>query len=329
MTSDTPDRNTDSRDTSQSGTRGRLFDTALYQAWALDGDDTWRYLPVDATADAPADPPGATWRERVRDGALRCPFPGCGAAFSGVRRGAGRVAFVHPKAGGTHSDKQSKETLWRLAAQQSVARWATGRYPGATVQIGGGDLPTAPDVLITVPGSGRIAVECRYSAFPDAEWQERHEAYRKDDIADLWLLGNSGPFARKATGEAELLRPPAVVTGMITAGVTVAWLNPFVGLVGTPTPAEAAGTVAVTESSLADWSLSVGGSGTAVAEPAADAPAAEATEPVTEPVAVEEPAAAEPVAAEPAVAAASTADAGADADDTSDEVPQIAEQEAA
>ncbi len=305
MTSDMADRGNESPNTSPAGTKGRLFDSAFYQAWALDEDGTWRYLPADATPDSPVDASSGSWRERVRNGALTCPSPGCGAVYTGIRKGAGRLAFVHPKTGATHTDKQSKETLWRLAAQQTVARWVADNRPGASVQTGTGDAAT-PDVLITLADGTRTAVECRYAAFGTAEWRQRHEEYQQQGIADVWLLANTGPQARKATGAPEQLRPQAAVAELIAAGVPTFWLNPFLGLIGTPVPADGP-TVLVTETPLGEWSGPAGAPASAP-EPATVAePAAVSEPPAVEPVASESAApAAEPVASEPAAPADSS-----------------------
>ncbi len=258
MTSDTADRGNESPNTPAAGTKGRLFDSAFYQAWALDENGAWLYLPADATPDSPAGTTGGSWRERVRSAALKCPAPGCGAVYTGIRKGAGRLAFVHPKTGSTHTDKQSKETLWRLAAQQMLAQWALGTHPGSSVQTGTGEQAATPDVLITLADGSRIALECRYAAFGTAEWRQRHDEHQQQGVTDVWLLANTGPQSRKATGAPERLRPQAAVAELITAGVPTFWLNPFLGLVGTPVPADGAATVALAEGPIGDWSGPVG-----------------------------------------------------------------------
>lgn len=251
MTSDSANRSDRPDDAPALGAKGSLLDATFYQAWALDADGAWHYLPVHATPDSAA---GTfdSWRDRIKAGALRCPYPGCEVTFTGVRQGAGRIAFVHPKTATTHTDKQAKETWWRLAAAQAVIRWAGEAYPGATATTGATDLAADPDVLVTVPGGGRIAVELRYSTFGADEWAERHKAYEDAGVTDVWLFAHVGPFARKASAGSDRLRPPQPMAGLVSGETTVGWLNPFLGLVGVPQEPDA-GTVAVRQLDLADW----------------------------------------------------------------------------
>ena len=256
-------------------TKGGLFDSTFYAAWALDSEGAWQYLPADATPEQ--------WRDRVREGALRCPYPGCDAAYSGVRRGAGRVAFVHPKTGTTHTDKQAKETLWLLAATEAVAQWAKATYPDATV-----DTADAAVSLKLADGT-RYAVVCQYAALSADEWRARHETYAGDSVTDVWLFAHAGAYARKATGT-DLLRPPAPLADLIGTDVPAAWLNPFLGLLGTPEQAD--GGVAARETPLATWHLPVPSASPEATTEAQPEPAAE-PEPVAEPEPAAEP---EPVA---------------------------------
>ena|GEM_PF-6940687 len=282
--SDTPDRNDDTPHTTQTATRGRLFDTAAPQVWAIDGDGTWRYLPTDATADAPADDGGETWRALAKAGALHCPYPDCDATFSGVRKGAGRVAFVHPKTGTPHTGKAAKQQLWQIAGVQSVRQWARLAYPGCTVSTDGIDLTPTPDVLVTTSDGTRLAVQLLAESLPEAEWKERSEAYRAAGVTAVWLLANTGPFAKKATGS-ELLRPAAPVAAALAAGAHVGWLNPFAGLVGTAGQDADPTALAVTEVPIEQWRLDAAGTAPAPsAESSSTADAgttADAAEPAT------------------------------------------------
>jgi hypothetical protein len=339
-----PAMTSESATSSRPAARGGLFDATFYQVWALDADDSWEYLPTDATPDA--------WRDRTREGALRCPYPDCGAAFSAVRRGAGRVAFVHPKTGGTHSDKQAKETLWSLAATQTVLRWAATAYPDATATAG-----ATTDVQLTLADGTRFAVECRYSALTADEWAKQHQAYEEQGVTDVWLFGHAGVYARKAAAGTDLLKPPQPLADLIDADTTAGWLNPFLGLVGFPDRTDAGITartltidewrLPVTEAALSDSDPAPADEpavepATSEPEPAAaEEPAAEsapaaapesepaaADEPAVEPAAVEEPAAEAEPAAEPATAEAAAAEPAAPEPPTAEE-PAATEEPAA
>jgi hypothetical protein len=293
--SDTPDRNDESPHTAPTGTRevagrGHLFDTALYQAWAIDADGGWYYLPADASPDAAADATGQSWRALTKAGALHCPYPDCGAAFSGVRKGAGRVAFVHPKTETTHTDKQAKLALWRLAGRQAVAGWARQAYPGGTVETTDIDLTPTPDVLVTTADGARIAVHLLSDKVSDADWRAQADAHREAGVTAVWLLAHTGAFAKKATGT-DLYRPAAPVPAALADGATIGWLNPFLGLVGRADANGDATALALTELSIDAWRLEA-------AEPPASesataaAPTAEpaVTAAATEPAAAEQPA---------------------------------------
>lgn len=313
--SDTPDRNDESRSTTQPAARGRLFDTTLYQAWASDAAGILIYLPVDAGPDSAA-PSGESWREAVKAGTLHCPYPDCDAAFTGIRKGAGRVAFVHPKTGTTHNDKQAKETFWRLAAVETVRAWSATAYPGSTAVTADIDLAPAPDVLVTTADGDRLAVHLVYAALADKDWTAARDAYAEAGVTPLWLFANTGAYARKATGAADRLRPPAPVPAALADGAHVAWLNPFLGLVGTADAETEPAALAVSEVPVAEFTV-------ALAPAAAEQPAADVEEPVAEDAAAEtvaEPVAeAEPTAddavAEPAAEVAEDVDADAETAD--------------
>jgi hypothetical protein len=311
--SDTPDRNDESPHTAPTATRevagrGHLFDTTLYQAWAIDADGGWHYLPADASPDAAADAAGQSWRALTKAGALHCPYPGCGAAFSGVRKGAGRVAFVHPKTETTHTDKQAKQAMWRLAGRQAVAGWARQAYPGATVEAAEPDA--APDVLVTTADGARIAVHLLSDKVSDADWQAQADAHREAGTTAVWLVAHTGAFARKATGT-DLYRPAAPVPAALAAGATIGWLNPFLGLVGRADADGDATALALTELPLDAWRLDTvaapANAATTATEPAAAAqPAGDQQQTEAGSGTAAQPAKAEPakpVEAEPAKAA--------------------------
>ncbi|GIL25180.1 hypothetical protein NUM_04350 [Actinocatenispora comari] len=306
--SDTPDRNDESPHTAPIATRevagrGHLFDTTLYQAWAIDADGGWLYLPADASPDAAADAAGQSWRALTKAGALHCPYPGCGAAFSGVRKGAGRVAFVHPKTETTHTDKQAKQAMWRLAGRQAVAGWARQAYPGASVEAA--DRDSTPDVLVTTADGARIAVHLLSDKVSDADWRAQADADREAGVTAVWLVAHTGAFARKATGT-DLYRPAAPVPAALAAGATIGWLNPFLGLVGR---ADADGDVtalALTELPLDAWRLDAVAAPVDAATTATEPAAAAAAQPAGDPQQTETgsataaPAKAEPAKPEPA-----------------------------
>ncbi|MEV0838708.1 hypothetical protein AB0I55_04030 [Actinocatenispora sera] len=346
--SDTPDRNDESPHTAPTVTRevagrGHLFDTTLYQAWAIDADGGWHYLPADASPDAAADAGGESWRALTKAGALRCPYPGCGAAFSGVRKGAGRVAFVHPKTETTHTDKQAKLQLWRLAGRQAVAGWARQAYPGATVEAADIDLTPTPDVLVTTADGDRIAVHLLSDKVSDADWRAQADAHREAGVAAVWLVAHTGAFAKKAAGT-DLYRPAAPVPAALADGATIGWLNPFLGLVGRADADADATALALTELSIDAWRLD------ATEPPAAEPAVAAAAEPVAaqqpaetaaataEPLETEsataepalaEAAASEAAAAEPAASEAAASEAGESVPATAGSKPGNAEKGAA
>ncbi|MBE3561623.1 MAG: hypothetical protein IMW89_20730 [Ktedonobacteraceae bacterium] len=109
-----------------------------------------------------------------------------------VRGGPGRhtqLHFAHQKgecAWGTES-----ETVRHMRGKLVLAEWLRTQFPGATVTLEE-RLPEPnriADIFVLHTDGRRWAIEFQCAPLEKEEWHKRHEAYRKADIVDTWIVG--------------------------------------------------------------------------------------------------------------------------------------------
>ncbi|WP_432432648.1 competence protein CoiA family protein [Cryobacterium breve] len=93
--------------------------------------------------------------------------------------------------GGGHS----RESIFHSQGCALVEEWLRREFPNSHVQreeytneLG----ERRADVLLTGPAGDRVAFEIQYSPITPDAWRNRHESYRRQHIADVWLFGHTG-----------------------------------------------------------------------------------------------------------------------------------------
>ena len=158
-----------------------------------------------------------------------CPVPGCAANLTTVHSTTRRDHLRHLAAGGGHG----LESLFHAQGCAVVESWLRSKYPGYLVkreEYSNDAGERRADVMITSPRGARVAFEVQYSPITPDAWITRHESYRRQDIADVWLFGHSSNHLRRA--EDGQLMPLSVHYTVVEMGMPLLFINPTTEVVG-------------------------------------------------------------------------------------------------
>jgi hypothetical protein len=139
-----------------------------------------------------------------REQALRCPnCRGVVYARGGPEKQT-QLHFAHQK--GECAWSTEAESVRHMRGKVVLARWLRQQFPGAHVTLEE-RLPEPSriaDILVTHPGGRLQAVEFQCAPLELEEWKQRHEAYRKANIVDTWIIGTNRREKREAFIEATI-----------------------------------------------------------------------------------------------------------------------------
>jgi hypothetical protein len=128
-----------------------------------------------------------TWS---REQALHCPnCRGVVYARGGPEKQT-QLHFAHQK--GECEWSTEAESVRHMRGKVVLARWLREQFPRARVTLEE-RLPEPnriADILVTHAGGQLQAVEFQCAPLDLDEWKHRHEAYRKANIIDTWIIGN-------------------------------------------------------------------------------------------------------------------------------------------
>ena len=137
-----------------------------------------------------------------REQALRCPnCRGIVYARGGPEKQT-QLHFAHQK--GECAWSTEAESVRHMRGKVVLARWLREQFPRARVTLEE-RLPEPnriADVLVTHPSGQLQAVEFQCAPLDLGEWKHRHEAYRKANIIDTWIIGNNRREKQEAFIEA-------------------------------------------------------------------------------------------------------------------------------
>ena len=163
---------------------------------------------------------------------LRCIVPDCPAPeLTCVSRTGKRDGFSHLPGGGSHDPGEG----FHLQAQLRIAEWARLRYPECTVRLeeaSNADRERIADVMVTHPSGARIAFEVQYASMTPAEFLERHQSFRRQEIVDVWVFGHIGVHFKPHDDQMGL---SPTLEAVAAAGLPIMWVNPIEGLIGLAT----------------------------------------------------------------------------------------------
>lgn len=151
-----------------------------------------------------------------REQALRCPnCRGIVYARGGPEKQT-QLHFAHQK--GECAWSTEAESVRHMRGKVVLARWLREQFPRARVTLEE-RLPEPnriADILVTHPNGQLQAVEFQCAPLDLDEWKLRHEAYRRANIIDTWIIGNN----RREKQE-------AFIEAIITAAREVLFLDPL------------------------------------------------------------------------------------------------------
>jgi hypothetical protein len=153
---------------------------------------------------------------------LRCPDPGCPSPeVTTVSRmpGGARDGFRHLVA---PTGGHDAESMFHRQAKALVQRWASGvdGVAAAETEVRLHSGERVADVLLTLRGGARLAVEIQYCALSVDDWLNRTASYRRLGIPVAWLWGHFG--AQSPLRE----RWRALAQRQAQATEPVLWVNP-------------------------------------------------------------------------------------------------------
>lgn len=155
---------------------------------------------------------------------ITCPVLSCRARLTTVSRArtGGRDGLRHYADGGNHPG----ETLDHATACAAVEAWLRDAHPQATItrEAVSPDGSRRADVLATNDAGQSIAFEIQYSALTADQWKQRHDAYARQGIVDVWLWGHRGHNFHPAGFEQVELT--AAQRAVVDAGMPVLFINP-------------------------------------------------------------------------------------------------------
>lgn len=163
---------------------------------------------------------------------LVCVVPGCPSrGLVAHARSGKRDGFVHV---GTNISVGHSEGVFHQQGKAALLRWVRVCYPGldarAEVTLADGRDLRRPDVLVTFPAGQRVGFEVQYASLTVAEWTQRHRAYERLGIRDVWLFGHTGKQMPLVGGG---VRPNEVHRAVLAAGLPLLWLNPLLDKIAT------------------------------------------------------------------------------------------------
>ncbi|HCI80872.1 MAG TPA: hypothetical protein DHW02_14415, partial [Ktedonobacter sp.] len=126
-------------------------------------------------------------RERV----LRC--PNCRGIVH-IRGGEGKMMqlhFAHQR--GECAWSTETESVRHMHGKMVLAQWLREQFPQAHVTLEE-RLPEPnriADIFVMHPDTRQWAIEFQCAPLHYAEWRHRHEAYRKANIKDIWIVGDN------------------------------------------------------------------------------------------------------------------------------------------
>ena len=126
-------------------------------------------------------------RERV----LRC--PNCRGIVH-IRGGEGKMMqlhFAHQR--GECAWSTETESVRHMRGKMLLAQWVREQFPLATVSLEE-RLPEPnriADIFVMHPDKQQWAIEFQCAPLDYNEWRHRHEAYRKANILDIWIVGDN------------------------------------------------------------------------------------------------------------------------------------------
>ncbi len=194
--------------------------------WGLhkDTDQLW-YLEEDTARE---------WRAHVKQFVI-CPVPGCEAQLTTAHRTTKRDGLVHLNKDGGHTG----ESIFHSQGCAVIENWLSTNYPNSKVkreEYTNAEGERRADVLITSPAGDRVAFEVQYSPLTSDAWRTRHESYRRQRIADVWLFGHTSKQLRFDRGGFLSLNPTH--RAVIAAGSPVMFINPEQRAIGIATSNE-------------------------------------------------------------------------------------------
>ncbi len=137
-----------------------------------------------------------------REQALRCPnCRGVVYARGGPEKQT-QLHFAHQK--GECAWSTEVELVRHMRGKVVLARWLHEQFPRARVTLEE-RLPEPnriADILMTHPGGQLQAIEFQCAPLDLDEWKHRHEAYRKANIIDTWIIGSNRREKQEAFIEA-------------------------------------------------------------------------------------------------------------------------------
>ncbi len=113
-----------------------------------------------------------------------------------------QLHFAHQK--GECAWSTEAESVRHMRGKVVLARWLREQFPRARVTLEE-RLPEPnriADILVTHPNGQLQAVEFQCAPLDLDEWKLRHEAYRKANIIDTWIIGNNRREKQEAFIEA-------------------------------------------------------------------------------------------------------------------------------
>lgn len=116
-----------------------------------------------------------------------------------------------------------------------LAAWLRSRVGDAAVAVeAASDTQRSriADVMVTFPSGARVAFEVQYAQLSIEEWRARHESYRAQGIADVWLWGHTRLRKSRSSYDPPF-RLDDVQDEVRAAGQAVHWLNPETGELAT------------------------------------------------------------------------------------------------
>ena len=159
------------------------------------------YGPGDRLVIAGETPPeqAQSWS---REQALRCPnCRGVVYARGGPEKQT-QLHFAHQK--GECAWSTEAESVRHMRGKVLLARWLRQQFAGARVTLEE-RLPEPnriADILVTHVNGQLQAIEFQCAPLDLEEWKHRHEAYRKANIIDTWIIGSNRREKQEAFIEA-------------------------------------------------------------------------------------------------------------------------------
>ena len=191
--------------------------------WGLhkDTEQLW-YLKEDTARE---------WRAYVK-AFIICPVPGCGAKLTTAHRSTKRDGLVHLNRDGGHTG----ESIFHSQGCAVIENWLRTSYPNSRVkreEYSNAQGERRADVLITSRAGDRVAFEVQYSPLTPDAWRTRHDSYRRQGIADVWLFGHTSKHLKFDRRGFLSLNPTH--RAVIEAGSAVMFINPEQQVLGVAT----------------------------------------------------------------------------------------------